>query len=118
MNQIYKNLWLQATKVAEGINKFIWAHNYFYIRNSINKDLEIYNVYINRYEKFSVKLDDGSEFFLIQPCPHLIYELYEAKIMLEKGCTDENIVIKAKAYQKFKAFFEFAINYCTIPLIP
>lgn len=118
MQEINNVLWTKASKVASGINKLIWANTYFYIYNHIDEDLKEYNVYLNDYGKFSVKLDDGSEFSLIQPCPHLIYQLYEAKVKANTGnISDNDTTIKAKAYEKFESFFKFMINYCSINLI-
>lgn len=114
---VNQELWQKASKVAGGIKKLIWAHTYFYIYNHINEDLKDYDVYLNDYNKFSVKLDDGSEFCLIQPCPWLIYELYEAKAKTNSGhACDEDITIKAKAYEKFEQFFKHMITYCDINL--
>lgn len=118
MQEVNNDLWTKASKVASGIKKLIWAHTCFYIYNHINEDLKEFNVYLNDYGKFSVRLDDGSEFFLIQPCPHLIYQLYEAKVKADNGnISDENTEIKAKAYVKFESFFEFMISYCSINLM-
>lgn len=118
MQEVNKELWTKASMVASGINKLIWAHKCFYIYPHIDEDLKEYNVYLNKYGKFSVRMDDGSEFFLIQPCPHLIYQLYEAKVKADNGnTTDENTAIEAKAYEKFKSFFEFMISYCNINLV-
>lgn len=118
MREVNKDLWRKASMVASGINKLIWAHTYFYIYPHIDEDLKEYNVYLNNYGKFSVRFDDGSEFFLIQPCPHLIYQLYEAKVKADNGNTlDDKTVIKAKAYDKFESFFEFMISYCSINIV-
>lgn len=115
MQEVNKDLWKKASMVARGINKLIWVHNCFYIYPHIDEDLKEYDVYLNNYGKFSVRLDDGSEFFLIQPCPHLIYELYKAKIKADSGNTlDDDTIIKAKAYDKFEKFFKFMISYCSI----
>ena len=118
MREINKDLWAKASMVASGIKKLILAHTCFYIYPHIDEDLKEYNVYLNNYGKFSVRLDDGSEFFLIQPCPHLIYQLYEAKVKADIGNTlDDNTEIKVKAYEKFKGFFEFMISYCSINIV-
>lgn len=118
MREVNKDLWTKASMVASGINKLIWAHTCFYIYPHIDEDLKAYNVYLNNYGKFSVRLDDGSEFFLIQPCPHLIYQLYEAKVKADNGNTlDDNTALKAKAYEKFKSFFEFMLSYCSINIV-
>lgn len=118
MQEVNKDLWTKASMVAIGINNLIWAHTFFYIYPHIDEDLKEYNVYLNNYGKFSVRLDDGSEFSLIQPCPLLIYQLYEAKVKADNGNTfDDNTAIKVKAYCKFKSFFEFMISYCSINLV-
>lgn len=112
---INQELWQKASAVARGINKLIWAHTCFYIYNHIDEDLKDYGVYLNDYNKFSVKLDDGSEFCLIQPCPWLIYQLYEAKSKHSTSITcDENLMVKA--YNKFERFFNHMINYCNFNL--
>ena len=78
MQEVNKDLWTKASLVAKGIRRLIWTYTDFYIFNhDISEELDVYNVYLNDYGRFSVKLDNGSEFFLVQPCPHLIYELYE-----------------------------------------
>lgn len=103
MREVNKDLWTKASMVASGINKFIWAHTCFYIYPHIDEDLKEYNVYLNNYGKFSVRLDDGSEFFLIQPCLHLIYQLYETKVKADNGNTlDDNTVIKVKPMKNLK----------------
>lgn len=118
MQEFNNDLLTKSSMVASGINKFIWAHNYFYIYPHIDEDLKEYNVYLNNYGKFSVELEDGSEFFLIQPCPHLIYQLYEAKVKADNGYTlDDDTTIKVKAYEKFESFFEFMISYCSINIV-
>ena len=118
IREVNKDLWTKASMVANGIKKLIWAHTCFYIYPHIDEDLKEYNVYLNNYGKFSVRLDNGSEFFLIQPCPHLIYQLYEAKVKADNGnALDDNTTIKAKAYDKFESFFEFMISYCSINIV-
>lgn len=112
-----QELYEKSKKVASGIYKLIWAHTYFYICNPIDEHLRDYNVYLNDYGKFTVKLDDDSTYSLIQPCPWLIYDLYIAH---EKVNTSDNpdrtIVTKAKAYEKFESFFEHMIRYRDIEL--
>ena len=110
-----KELYEKAKKVSKGIITLIWAHTNFYIHPHIMEDIKEYgvnNVFINTDGKFSVKLDDGTEFILIQPCPCLIYELYESKIKIETSsdCSKDTIR-KANAYEKFNDFFEFMIFY-------
>lgn len=118
MREVNKDLWTKASMVASGIRKLIWVHACFYIHPHIDEDLKDYNVYLNDYGKFSVKLDNGSEFFLIQPCPHLIYQLYEAKVKADNGNKlDDNTAMKAKAYEKFESFFKFMIIYCSINIV-
>lgn len=118
MQEVNKDLWTKASMVARGINKLIWEHNDFYICPHIDEDLKDYNVYLNDYGKFSVKLDNGLEFFLVQPCPHLIYQLYEAKVKADNGNTlDDDTATRVKAYEKFESFFEFMINYCSINIV-
>lgn len=118
MSELNRNLWTKASMVANGINKLIWAHTYFYIYPHIDEDLREDNVYLNNCGKFSVRLEDGSEFFLIQPCPHLIYQLYEAKSRSNNGDTiDGDTIRMAKAYEKFERFFEHMISYCSINIV-
>ena len=119
MQNVDKELWNKASMVAKGIRRLIWTYTDFYIFNhNISETLEVYNVYLNDYGRFSVKLDDGSEFFLVQPCPHLIYQLYEAKAKADNGnICDEDMVTKAKAYDKFERFFKHMIIYCSIDLM-
>lgn len=118
MREVNMDLWTKASMVASGIRKLIWAHRCFYIYPHIDEDLKDYNVYLNDYGKFSVRLDDNSGFFLIQPCPHLIYQLYEAKVEADNGnILDDNTAMKAKAYEKFEGFFEFMIIYCSINIV-
>ncbi len=118
MQKVNKDLWKKASMVTNGIKKLIWAHTCFYIYPHIDEDLKEYNIYLNDYGRFSVRLDDGSEFSLIQPCPYLIYQLYETKVKADNENTlDDNTVIKAKAYEKFESFFEFMISYCSINLV-
>ena len=114
---VNQELWEKATKVSKGIMRLIWAHTSFYIYPHIEEDLNeygVHNVYINSYGKFSVRLDDGSEFILIQPCPWLIYELYESKFKIDKGSVcNEETKRKANAYEKFNDFFEYMIFYAS-----
>lgn len=119
MQEVNKDLWTKASLVAKGIRRLIWTYTDFYIFNhDISEELDVYNVYLNDYGRFSVKLDNGSEFFLVQPCPHLIYELYEAKAKADNGNScDENTAILAKAYDKFERFFKHMIIYCSIELM-
>ncbi len=112
-----QELYEKSKKVASGIHKLIWAHTCFYIYNHIDEDLRDYNVYLNDYGKFTVKLDDGSTYSLIQPCPWLIYDLYIAHEKVNTGDnTDATLVAKAKAYEKFESFFEHMIRYRDIVL--
>ena len=114
---VNQELWQKASKVSSGINKLIWAHTCFYIVNHINDVLSDYDVYLNNYGKFSVKIDEGSEFNIIQPCPWLIYQLYDAKSKINKGSIcDEDTTIRAKAYEKFENFFKYMIHYCDVNL--
>lgn len=119
MQEVNKDLWTNASMAAKGIRKLIWTYTNFYIfNNNISEDLKVYNVYLNSYGRFSVKLDDGSVFFLVQPCPHLIYQLYEAKAKADNGnICDKNTAIMAKAYEKFERFFKHMIIYCSINLM-
>ena len=118
MQEVNKDLWTKASLVAKGIRRLIWTYTDFYIFNhDISEELNVYNVYLNDYGRFSVKLDNGSEFFLVQPCPHLIYELYEAKAKADNGNSCDENTILAKAYDKFESFFKHMIIYCSIELM-
>ena len=93
MQEVNKDLWTKASLVAKGIRRLIWTYTDFYIFNhDISEELDVYNVYLNDYGRFSVKLDNGSEFFLVQPCPHLIYELYyKCQYMNEQKIKNMNV---------------------------
>ncbi|MBR2587672.1 MAG: hypothetical protein IKD77_00490 [Bacilli bacterium] len=113
--EVNQELWEKAKIVSKGIMTLIWAHTQFYIEPFVVQELNeagIYNVYITDYGKFAVRLDDGSEYFLIQPCPWLIYELYESKFQMDNsGICNEETTRKAEAYDKFNNFFEFMVFY-------
>lgn len=70
------------------------------------------------FKKFNLSYFNFKKFFLVQPCPHLIYQLYEAKAKADNGnICDEDMVTKAKAYDKFERFFKHMIIYCSIDLM-
>ncbi|MBR1884511.1 MAG: hypothetical protein IJ809_06270 [Clostridia bacterium] len=101
-----KELYEKSKKVSKGIIALIWAHINFYIEPHIMEDIKEYgvnNVFINADGKFSVKLDDGTDFILIQPCPWLIYELYESKLKIETCChCNQDTIRKANACEKIQ----------------
>ena len=107
-------LWDKATKVYQGIHRLFWRCKYYYVYKTVEDELNEYGgleTYLNQYNKFAVKLDDGTEYALIQPCPRLIYELYAAKDKAEKGDTSPETMRKANAFDKFEPFFKWMINY-------
>ena len=108
-----QDLWEKSCKVSQGILKLMYACTYFYLYCSVEQALKEYDVevYLDRYDKFAVRLDDGSEYELIQPCPHLIYDLYNAKKLVESGECTAAIIRKANAYEKFEPFFKRMIGY-------
>ena len=115
---INQELWKKAWRVSQGIRKLIWACTYFYLYYSVEQALKEYGVevFINEYGKFAVNLDDGTEYELIQPCPNLIYDLYDAKDKVRNGESGEKVVRKANAYDKFEPFFNWMINYVDTPV--
>lgn len=112
-NGINQEVWKKAWRVSQGIRKLLWAYSCFYFDGSVEQELKEYGVevYINKYDKFAVKLEDGTEYELIQPCPHLIYDLYDAKDKVRNGESDEKVIRKASAYDKFEPFFEWMNGY-------
>ena len=108
-----QDLWKKSCRVSQGISKLIWACNYYYIYCTVEDALEEYgvDVYVNDYGMLTVKLDDDTEYELIRHCPHLIYNLYDAKSKIECGETDVEVIRKAKAYDKFEPFFKWMTGY-------
>ena len=106
--------WEKAWRVYQGIRKLIWECNCFYIYRTVEQSIKEYGIkttYVNEHGEIAVKLDDGTEYALIQNCPHLIYSLYKAKSDMENGKVDDNVVRKAKAYELFKPFFDWMSRY-------
>jgi hypothetical protein len=101
----------KAKSISQGILKLVWLHKYYKVHSSVELALKEYNcgVYLNDAGMFSVKLDDGTEYYLIRPCPYLIRDLFEAKENLQSGINDANTLRRANAYDKFESFFKSMI---------
>jgi len=110
-----EDLWKKSTLVSKGISNLIWKYTNFYIYASVETALLEFgtNVYLNENGMFSVKLDDGTEYALIRHCPHLIYDLYDAKIKSNdiNYKDDIDIIRKSNAFDKFEPFFKWMIGF-------
>ncbi len=105
-----RKLWRYAQDVHIGIDRLvdICARKNILVDTALKKNS--FNVYVDDFFHIAVKLDDGTTYTLIRNCPHLIYQLYEAKSLVEKGNTDKDTIRKAQAFDKFDHFFNWMTN--------